>query len=122
MTGVDTFDVELELPLPVAHQRRGVQTSVKSGTSHRRQTQSSVARASGKREMRIWSPSWQHGLRRHYDRLQELFDVSMAGALPLTFTPPGESALDVKIVRGSFVWAQRSANHFEMSIQLREEV
>lgn len=122
MTDVATFDLDLELPLGVVRERRSVWSQPQSGTVNRRQTQSSVARATSKQERRLWDLRWSFALRRHYQRLKELSDLSLGGALSLTWTPPGESSLSVRIVPASITVRQNTANHYELAVTLQELV
>lgn len=73
------------------HHATGVATTVESGHSRARQVV--------ERPFRSWTLTWAEARGDVVDELRRLQRLSLGGVLTLTWTPPGESALEVRLAQ-----------------------
>lgn len=89
MTAVATFTLCPE-SLETRSRFVGVATTVETGHSR--------ARAIVERPLRSWTLSWSAASRETANEIRRQLDYTAGGALTLSWTPPGESAVEVSIV------------------------
>lgn len=108
----ETIDIDAEFELGEASLRAGLSSPRGAGVVHRRQTWLG--------ELRRWSLAFHNMNDARVARLNAIWEGSLFGSRRVTWTPPGESAGSYRLVDGSLVIRQVSANTYSASLELAE--
>jgi hypothetical protein len=80
-----------------------------------------LARQLDPRPVRRWTITLDPASRNDVRRLNDLWNITRGGILPMTYTPPGESAVAVSFdVGAELSWQQFNGKHAALDVSLVE--
>jgi len=112
MMATIAFDLCSEFPTDRVSLRSAVSTPDGSAIVH--------ARNVNETELRVWRIVWDAAPRQLVERLKDLSIAAYGSVLPMDFTPPGESAVEVRFREGTLRYEIQSATSCGIEIELEE--
>lgn len=120
VTTVDTWDLAPEFPVEQMPAALDAVTSPAQGTLQHQDFQTSASVNTGEAETLAWVLRWKYANLTDWDRLVSMWETSARGALAISYTPPGGSALPVYIAEAPTMRYTGPRNGIEMSVKLVE--
>ena len=114
---VETWDIDPEYPVREERQVRGLRS--RGPMYQARVTQQSHGIDSSKPIRRVWTLQWSNATPTEWARYQTIWNATNGGALAISFTPPGGSAVPVRLV-GPMASAFISASAYSFTVMLEE--
>ena len=113
-----TFAIDPEQVDPM-HTRAVLASDAASGFVSARQTNTAVSADSSQAELQAWELSWEYASSSDWSTIEGYWNSTKGGAQSMTWTPPGGSALTVRMTAWDAA-ANAETNGYRLRVVLEE--